>query len=191
MDTTRATLLERIRDREDAAAWRQFDSIYRPMLMQFALGKGLDHAQAEDVTQHCMSAIHKHIDGFDYDPKKGRFKGWLRTLVNNRIRDMHRGRKEQPAASAVFKATPDSAEPPEELFDRVWREEHLKQCIRLVRSKVKESTFQAFQSYVIDEQPAEQVAEALGMTVNQVHAIKMRMTKMIRQAIGELTHDSG
>ncbi len=39
--------------------------------------------------------------------------------------------------------------------------------------------------------PAEQVAEARGMTVNQVHAIKMRRTKMIRQLIGELTHDSG
>ncbi len=42
-----------------------------------------------------------------------------------------------------------------------------------------------------DEQPGEQVAEAQGMSVNQVHAIKTRMTKMIRQVIGELTHDSG
>ena len=72
LDTTRATLLERIRDRADGEAWRQFDAIYRPMLMRFGQGCGLDHAGAEDVTQHCMSAIHRHIDGFDYDPKKGR-----------------------------------------------------------------------------------------------------------------------
>ena len=32
MDTTRATLLKQIRDREDESAWRQFDAIYRSML---------------------------------------------------------------------------------------------------------------------------------------------------------------
>ena len=90
MDTTRATLLERIRDRADTNAWGQFDAIYRPMLMRFAQGRGLSLSQAEDVTQHCMAAVHKHIDEFEYDPSKGRFRGWLRTLVNNRVRDMGR-----------------------------------------------------------------------------------------------------
>ena len=46
------------------------------MLMRFAKGRGLDHAGAEDVTQHCMAAVSKHIERFDYDPRKGRFKGW-------------------------------------------------------------------------------------------------------------------
>ena len=37
MDTTRPSLLLRIRDRGDAGAWRTFDAIYRPMLYRFAL----------------------------------------------------------------------------------------------------------------------------------------------------------
>ncbi len=54
-----------------------------------------------------------------------------------------------------------------------------------------EELFHRAKELAPDERPAEQVAEARGMSVNQVHAIKMRMTKMIRQEIGELPHDSG
>ena len=84
VDTTRPSLLIRIRNREDQAAWVTFDHIYRPMLYRFAQSRRLGHEDAEDVVQHCMSAIQEHIGRFDYDPDRGRFKAWLRTMVDNR-----------------------------------------------------------------------------------------------------------
>ena len=103
MDTTLPSLLVRLKDRQDAAAWNTFDRIYRPMLHRFALSFGLDHADTEDIVQQCMSAVQERIATFDYDREKGKFKSWLRIMMNNKIRNLLRDRKEQPGDSGDFK----------------------------------------------------------------------------------------
>jgi len=185
MDTTRPSLLLRVRDAEPAA-WREFDAIYRPLLHRFSRASGLSDADAEDVTQHCMAAIHQHIRGFDYDPHKGRFKGWLRTLVNNRVRNLHRRRREESAESQDFKRPQKREQPPEELFEDLWMDEHLRHCLKLVREEVEPRTFQAFQRYVLEEQPVEEVCQALGMTANQLYKVKWRVTQMLSERMKEL-----
>lgn len=186
MDTTRASLLIRIRNRQDAHAWGEFDALYRPLLQKYALARGLDQAEADDVVQVCMSAVSEHIADFNYDPKRGRFKGWLRTLVNNHVRNQIRRRMEYQPGSRQFDRIPDQAEPPEELFDRLWLRQHLRHCLELVRSEVSESTYAAFRAYVIDEQPVDQVCEDLKMTKNQVQLIKWRVTQKLTEKMREL-----
>ncbi|MFQ5502175.1 MAG: RNA polymerase sigma factor [Phycisphaerae bacterium] len=88
MDTTRPSLLCRILDPAGDAAWRMLDEIYRPMLQRFAMSRGLQPVDAEEIAQQCMTSIHKHIESFRYDPEKGRFKAWLRTMANNRVRNL-------------------------------------------------------------------------------------------------------
>ncbi len=186
MQTTRASLLVRIKDRRNSAAWREFDAIYRPMLHRFAMSRGLDDASADDVVQQCMTAIHEHIDGFEYDPAKGRFKGWLRTLVNNRVRNLLRDRHDRPAESQDFKRDQDREQSPEEAFDNLWMEEHLKHGLRMVREEIDEATFQAFQSYVMEEQPVEKVCEAMKISANQLYKIKWRVTQRLSEKMKEL-----
>ena len=65
IDKTRVTLLHRIKDPDNIRAWEEFDAIYRPMLERFAMGRGLDHAAAEDVVQQCMTAIQRVIGAFN------------------------------------------------------------------------------------------------------------------------------
>ncbi|MBN2563978.1 MAG: sigma-70 family RNA polymerase sigma factor [Phycisphaerae bacterium] len=190
MYTTRGSLLVRIKDRRDQAAWREFDAIYRPMLYRFATARGLDHARAEDVVQQCMVVINHHINSFDYDPEKGRFKGWLRIMVNNRIRNLIRDRHDQVAESKDFKRDQRREQSPEEIFDKLWMEEHLDYCLRLVRCEVKESTFKAFQLHVIEERPVEEVGKELNMTTNQVYRIKWRVTQKLSEKMKELLEGS-
>lgn len=186
MDTTRASLLLRIRNRGDMAAWAEFDAIYRPLLTLYARSRGIDPSAAEDVVQECMTSVHKHIDEFEYDPGKGRFKGWLRTLVNNRFRNLLRDRRDQTAESQDFKRPQEREAEPDEIFDRIWQQEHLKHCLRTVRDEVEETTFRAFVAYVIEDQPIEKVCSELNMNPNQVHAIKFRITKRIQKRMIEL-----
>ena len=186
MDTTRPSLLLRIRNREDRAAWEAFDSIYRPMLSRFARARGLDDADAEDVVQQCMSAIHGHIDGFDYDPDKGRFKGWLRTLVNNRIRNLARDRREGRADTKTLENVPDAGDLPEDVFERLWMQEHLWHCLRQVREDVEETTFRAYELYVIEQRPIDAVCRELNLTANHVYTIKWRLTEKVSARMKEL-----
>ncbi len=186
MDTTRPSLLIRVRDGKDRAAWYEFDSIYRPLLQRFGLARGLTDTEAEEVAQQCMAAVNRYIAGFNYDPKKGRFKAWLATMVRNRIKNLRRARRELQADSRDFQDLREPGPTPDEVFDKLWRQEHLKHCLRLVKREVEVSTFRSFVAYVIEEQSIEQVCAAFQMTANQVHAIKSRMVKRIRRHLSEL-----
>jgi len=189
VDTTRISLLLRIRNATDAAAWMQFDAIYRPLLYRFATARGVEHAAAEDVVQHCMVAVSEHIRGFEYDPTRGRFKGWLRTLVNNKIRNLVRDQRDQIAQTRDFNIADAREDAPDDLFEKVWLDEHLKHALRTVKADVEPGTFAAFQAYVIEERPIEEVCATCNMNANQVHAIKWRVTRKLREAMADLAGD--
>jgi RNA polymerase sigma-70 factor (ECF subfamily) len=186
MDTTRVSLLIRIKDRRNDRAWADFDAIYRPMLLRFATSRGLDEGDAEDVVQHCMAAVHKHIEQFDYDPDKGRFRGWLRTVVNNHVRSLLKKRHDPIADSQELEQLQDREPLPEVVFDRMWMEEHLKHCLRRIRAEVDEETFTAFQHYVIDEWNADRVCETLNISRNKLYKIKWRVTERLREKMQRL-----
>lgn len=186
MDTTRASLLLRIRDREDSAAWEAFDAIYRPMLCRFARSRGLGEADTEDVVQQCMASIQAHIEGFDYDPDKGRFKSWLRTMVNNRIRNLLRDRREKQADTREFENVLDPTDTPEEAFERLWMQQHLWHCLRQIQAEVEQTTFKAYQYYVIEQRPIGEVCGELNLTTNQVYTIKWRLTEKVSAKMKEL-----
>ncbi|HVP11754.1 MAG TPA: sigma-70 family RNA polymerase sigma factor [Phycisphaerae bacterium] len=186
MDTTRPSLLYRLADRSDANAWRTFDAIYRPMLRRFARRWGLGEEDVEDVVQHCMVAVLDHISDFRYDPARGRFKGWLRTLVNNRIRDLLRDRHEWPAGTGYLSAQPDGGPSPDEAFEQIWMEEHLAHCLREISGEVEERTFQAFWQLVMEQKSVEEVSAALGLQPNNLYTIKWRLTERVAARMKEL-----
>lgn len=189
METTRPSLLLRIRDRSDTDAWRAFDAIYRPMLHRFALSQGLTRDDAEDVRQECLAAIYDRIGDFAYDPARGRFKGWLKTMVNNRVRNLRRHRAEAQAGTADLQR-PQHREPaPEEAFDRIWAQEHLWHCLRAVREEVGEKTYAAFERYVIERRPIDEICRALGLTANNVYTIKWRLTEKVAARMKALLGD--
>ncbi|RIK68868.1 MAG: hypothetical protein DCC65_01685 [Planctomycetota bacterium] len=189
MDTTRASLLLRIKDPADATAWRDFDAIYRPMLKRFATMRGLEHAAAEDVVQHCMVAVYEHIRGFEYDPKKGRFKGWLRTLVNNRVRNLHRNRHEDEARTQDFRRDQERELAPDEAFERVWMEEHLRHAMQLLRKEAGDAAYAAYTAYAIDGKPVEEVCKQFDLTANQLYKLKWRLTQRLSEMLKELLGD--
>jgi RNA polymerase sigma-70 factor (ECF subfamily) len=181
MEKTRATLLLRIRDRQDDAAWREFDSIYRPLLARVAGARGLNEADADDLVQHCLLAVQNQIRAFEYDPCKGRFRSWLCTLANNRVRNLRRGQRESPADSAVFAVVPDSGIGPDSDFERIWLEEHLRHGLAWLSTQTDVATFAAYRRYVIDQEEVSSVCADFGLTAQQLYKIKWRLTQMLRK----------
>jgi RNA polymerase sigma-70 factor (ECF subfamily) len=175
-----------IRDHSDSGAWSTFDAVYRPMLQRFAQARGLSPADAEEIAQQCLTTVADRIAEFSYDPQKGRFKGWLRTLVNNRVRNLLRDRREQQGQTADFADAQQREPSPDEAFDRVWMEEHLWHCLRELRSEVEETTFRAFQAYVIEQRPIADVCAELKLTPNNVYTIKWRLTERVAARMREL-----
>jgi hypothetical protein len=82
---TRASLIIRLADGRDARSWGQFVEIYAPLVFQFARRRGLQEADAADITQEVLSSVSRAIGRGQYAAGKGTFRGWLLTIARNEI----------------------------------------------------------------------------------------------------------
>jgi len=183
---TRPSLLVRMRDARDGAAWGQFVDIYGPLIYGHARKCGLQDADAADVTQDVLRAVASSMDGLSYDPRRGSFRGWLFTIVRNVERNFLVKRQRHPAATGADGLLAAQPARDEEL-DRQWNLEYEKRLFvcaaRQVRAEVKETTWQAFWQTAVEARSFQQTAEALNMSVGAVYMAKSRVLQRLREQI--------
>ena len=83
---TRPSLLLRIREPHDAEAWETFVRVYGPLIYRHCRGRGLQDADAAEVTQEVLLQVSRSIRKFDYRPDYGRFRDWLGTITVNEVK---------------------------------------------------------------------------------------------------------
>jgi RNA polymerase sigma-70 factor (ECF subfamily) len=181
MDTTRASLLFRIKDPCNTEAWSEFHTLYAPLLYRYARARGLSHEDAEDVRSTCYEAIVRQMPHFEYDKQKGGFKGWLRTLVNRRVIDLMRKRREPLADTRELAELPAAESAADELWEQHWRQQHLRYCVQQAGLQVSEQSFTAFRMLVEEQRSVPEVCEQLGMNTNQVYKAKARVLAAVRE----------
>jgi RNA polymerase sigma-70 factor (ECF subfamily) len=185
---TPPSLLFRLRDRPgDAAAWQRFDDIYRPLLTSWLRRHGLQDHDLEDLLQDILATVVRELPQFEYDPDKGRFRGWLRTILVNRLRSFWRRRQSQarPAGTDAFALQVlAQLEAPDGELGRLWDQEHdrhvMHRLLALVRRDFAPRTWQAFERLLAGEKPAA-VAAALDLSVNAVYLARSGIIKRLRE----------
>src|SRR5262245_1786828 len=80
--STSASLLDRLREPNNEAAWRTFLQRYQPLIYRWCCRWGLRHEDAEDVSATVWTKLVAEMPRFIYDPQK-RFRSWLKTVVHN------------------------------------------------------------------------------------------------------------
>lgn len=77
MDTpsTRYSLLLRIQDPQNDAAWAEFVAIYEPLVYRLARRQGLQDADADDLCQEVFRAVAGAARRWTPDPCRGSFRG--------------------------------------------------------------------------------------------------------------------
>lgn len=185
-DTTHGSLLLRVRDPRDEEGWRTFYDIYSPLILRYAQARGLRPADAEEILQECMTALARGMRDFDYSPAKGRFKSWLRSMVNHQVINFLRRRRDRQAGEEQLAVLPDTDPSVSAVWDRTWRVQRLTYCLEQVRAEVAPKTYDAFCRYVLDEWPVTRVAEELGVSANDVYLAKSRITKRLKDKMFEL-----
>src|SRR5262245_56953768 len=91
--STSKTLLEKLRVFEDRRAWSQFMSLYLPMIQTWARRFGLSDDDVEELTSRLLTKLVEALPRFHYDPDKGTFRGWLKTVSQRELTTFARERR--------------------------------------------------------------------------------------------------
>ena len=192
---TRPSLLIRLRNHQDFEAWSQFVDLYAPVIYGYLRKRGLQDADAADVTQTCLRQVAAHVGSMEYEAAASSFRGWLFTIVRNKLRDFHdkprhlvqgsgdsgvqRLLENQPASPAD-----ESAE-----WEREYQSGLFAWAAERVRPTVQESTWEAFRQMAVEGKSGQEVAERLCMTVAAVYLAKSRVMMRLRTVIREAQDD--
>ena len=186
---TSHTMFDRLRSPDEKSkqlAWEDFRDRYAPVVAGFARNLGASSQDVDDIIQDVFLRLLVAMPKFEYDPARGRFRGYLKVMTLNVIRS--RMGQRARINTVPLSQLRDDEEPLEEHWSTIWEQHVLKRAIEVVRRAHAGSprTFQAFEQYVILDHPAEEVARSLGMSVDSVYQAKLRITSAIRNAVKEL-----
>jgi len=189
---TRASLLIRLRQPGNQEAWREFASLYEPLIYRLAARKGLQHADAQDLIQDVLVAIAKGIDRLEIGEEKGRFRGWLfrisRNLIVNAFEKRQRmvfgsgdsdvwERLTQEPALSIQEQTAYALEFRRELFH--W-------AARGIRAEFQPSTWELFWQTSVEGKPIADAARELRLSLGAAYAARCRVLARLRMKIEEV-----
>lgn len=181
---TRASLLVRLRDRLDDGAWSEFVRLYVPVIYRFARRKGLQDADAADLTQDVLRGVATSVAGFD--PQLGLFRSWLFTLAQRRLYDFIQ-RCQRNETVQLLDELPARGE------EDSWNEEFERQLFtlaaELIRPAFSETTWQAFQLTAVEGKSGQEVAVSLGMSVAAVYLAKSRVMVKLKAEVARLQQE--
>ena len=189
---TRETLLHRVRMQQNGPEWEEFVYYYRGYLYSIASRMGLNHHDAEDVVQDVMVQLWKKLPEFEYDSTKGRFRGWLYTVVANRVKTKFRdnSRNARHVSIGENEQLIDSFQDTKTLpMEKQAKEEWITYIVTIAWQRVQESLGEkekaAFEmtskGTAVDE-----VAQKLGITASSVYVYKKRVSDRLKEEAAQL-----
>ena len=189
---TRSSLIHRLKATINGESWQDFFNTYWELIFNVARRAGLSHADAQDVVQETIVKVHKSFDRFQYDRKRGSFKGWLRSVTRSRLAEHFKKQQKrlplnQPFDDSSENPTAEVADPKGLALERIWDEEWQKNLIQTALTRLKRTVspkqFQIFKCYCIDEWTVSEICKALNVNAAQVYMAKQRVGKLFKQEL--------
>jgi RNA polymerase sigma factor (sigma-70 family) len=191
---TSATLLVRLQDLTDQAAWDEFVDRYAPRIYTWCRRYQMQENDASDVTQDVLCKLVERMRKFQYDPSKGSFRGWLKTITINVVRDLVRTWKKpirgvgdtQNLQQLASIEDPEAVSQLAEEMELEYQSELLEEAHRQVEGRVKPHNWQAYYLTAVKQLTANEAAEQIGLQVAEIYVAKSRVIKMLRTEVKRL-----
>lgn len=193
---TRESLIVQIKDPSNRDAWGKFVDLYRPVIHRIALARGLQDADAQDLTQQVLMAVAASIGRWEKSTESTRFRHWLRRVTRNAILNAISRRPPDQATGTssyqnIVAEIPERTDhslddETESLIELEYRRELYLRAAAFVRTDVDPITWQAFERTVIGGISNAQAAQELSKSIGTIYAARSRVMKRLRTAIAEI-----
>ena len=200
---TRPTLLSKVR-RGDEDGWSRFYELYHGFVYSAARGAGLSPEEANDVVQETMVTVQNYITNFVPDATRGKFRTWLRKVVQSRIADRYRRKRHSPldhAQEVPLSPSEETATSPtnripnltevelDRLVDQKLEQAILEQAQDRAKERVRMVDYQAYDLFVVQELTAKDVAVSLGINPVTVRVRAFRVRRVVQNELRRICRE--
>ncbi len=187
---TRPSLLVRLADRADQAAWLEFAEVYSPVIRRLALRRGLQPADADDLTQQVLTSVSKAIDRWQNDPARARFRTWLHRVAQNAIINALSRRAPDRASGDTsiqnrLQNAPAADGPGSDLLRLELRREVFRWAAERIRNEFRPDTWNAFWLTAVEEKSVDDVAAELSTSAGAIYAARSRIMRRLKEKVAE------
>ncbi len=189
---TGTTLRVLLRDPADPAAWRAFVARYGSRIYAWSRRWGLQDADAQNVTQDVLAKLVQALRRFSYDPSRGTFRGWLKTVAHHAWRDYLDAQRRPGAhgsgdtAALEGLAGPCASDDLSRALDEEFERELLEEAKARVQLQVSPRDWRLFHALAVEGRPGAEVAAELGMKVAAVFVARGRVQRKLRAEVRRL-----
>lgn len=187
-EPTRASLILRLQDASDLAAWDEFTGIYGPVVFRVALSRGFQAADADNLVQEVFMAVASSIGSWLKRDDRGSFRAWLLRIARNAVVDMIT----QKATRSLGRDGSDARlllanlPAPSELssaLDLEYERMVFRWAAERVRESVAVHTWQAFWLTTIEELSVEEAAGQLKTRPGNIYFARSRVMARIKELV--------
>jgi RNA polymerase sigma factor (sigma-70 family) len=191
---TSVMLLKEISVNSDSARWYDFYNRYHPVMDGY-LRTAFPSLEADDVIQDAMLVLMRKLPGYRYAPdERGHFRNYLIGIVKFKAIEHLKRRKRDADGLNAYKEDAGAADAlkhasmaEEDL--RQWRHDAYEIALAQLMAdpEVQERNKCVFLRVAVNNESPESVANAYGITRNNVDQIKNRIITKLREIVSRLT----
>lgn len=185
---TRPSLLLRLRDPSDAAAWHDFVKLYGGMIFQYCRRRDMQAADASEITQEVLLQVSRSIGSFEYQPHRGKFRSWLASIVRTKLIAHVRASRDN-GGNLPLPESLDSQGSVDGVWIDVWHEQLVETALRSVALHMSPENYDAFSAVWVEGRSPQQVAQALDVPITQIYVAKSRGVKLLREKLLEIADE--
>ncbi len=187
---TSESLILRVKDAADEAAWAEFLAIYRPVIFRLARKRGLQNADADDLAQKVFMSIARAIEGWSPGAERPPFRVWLFKIARNEIVKAITRRRPDCAAgsSSIHQRLQQHPEQEPEIGAELLKEGRLelfRWAAEEIRVEFTESTWSMFWQSSVEGLSAADVAVAHRRSTGAVYIARYRVMQRLKEKVGE------
>lgn len=193
---TRASLILRLQNADDVAAWNEFVGLYAPVVFRVARGRGFQAADAENLVQEVLLAVAQSVATWLQRDDRGPFRAWLLRIARNEAVDMLTQRstrslgEDGDAGLQKLNELPESCEL-SSIIDREYERAVFQKAADRVRQSVAPQTWQAFWMTHVEGVSIAAAAQRLETRPGNIHFGRSRVMARIKEFVEqyEAHHD--